>query len=116
MSLRLVIDNVRLRPSRVARTDCFEDPDGRPLAGTPAPRACPFCGCGSDKLQLVCFGESGPGVEWRHSSARGCDCTYHVDCMGCGAEGPRGVTQLEAAQGWNRRAGEVPELIAGRVT
>lgn len=29
--------------------------------------------------------------------------SYHATCEGCGAEGPSGSTQLEAAQRWNQR-------------
>jgi hypothetical protein len=91
---------------RTARTDCFEDPDDRPLPGTPAPRSCPFCGRGSDDLQLVCFGQDGFRVECGHANAPDCGCVHYVDCMS-GGEGPHAKTPLEAAQGWNHRHGEL---------
>jgi hypothetical protein len=105
--LHLVIDNTRPQPVCPSRTDCFSDEDGRPLPGTPAPSPCPFfCGGGVDQLQLVRWGNDRIGGECRHAHAPDCGCTWHVDCMCCGAEGPHGMTPLKAAEGWNRRPGE----------
>jgi hypothetical protein len=121
MSARLVVDNTRSpAPRRRSRTDCFEDADGIPIEGTPAPVPCPFCGGGPDDLQLVGNGSEGFfDGDCTHPNAPDCLCTYYVDCMGCGAEGPHGVTRLEAAEGWNRRAAEAQaaadgDLAAGR--
>ena len=112
MSARLVIDNTRPR-ERIVRTDCFTDADGWPLLGSPPPASCPFCASGAGELQVVRLGnDEVGGIVCPHSpESEECVCTFHVDCMKCGCEGPGGMTALEAAQGWNRRAGggEVPD-------
>jgi hypothetical protein len=108
MSARLIVDNTRPRPLPPLRTNCFSDEDGRPICGTPAPQPCPFCRSGCEELQLVRFADDGyEDGECEHSNAPDCGCVYHVDCMGCGAEGPHTSTAVEAAEGWNRRPSEV---------
>jgi len=91
MSPRLIVDNTRPPQQHIRPTDCFVDDDGRPIAGTPPPEPCPFCGSGSGSLTVVHY-DDGP-------------CPYYaVDCTRCGCEGPGCDSAVEAAQGWNRRA------------
>lgn len=102
--LRLVVDNTRPGDDPPARhgdrlshrrTDCapgFTDGSGRPVAGcTESPAPCPFCGAGPNDIAI-----------------ENCDCgdgvtTFHVQCIGCGCEGPGGMNGAEAAQAWNER-------------
>jgi len=68
---------------------CFPDwTDGTPIAGTPVPRPCPFCGN---------FGAGINGGSSESGSA------YNAICPTCFAEGPTGESALEAAEKWNAR-------------
>jgi Lar family restriction alleviation protein len=74
--------------------DHFTDMDGNPLEDAAEPQPCPFCGSGADQL-----------VVERWTPEDDPDPSYHVECLKCGCNGPQEATQLEAAQGWNGRAG-----------
>ena len=74
--------------------DHFTDMDGNPLEDAGDPKPCPFCGGRSDQLVVERWSDEGDP-----------DATYHVEFLKCGANGPQGESQLEAAQEWNRRAG-----------
>jgi hypothetical protein len=81
--------------------------DDLPIAGTPRPAACPFCGKWTDislVLRKVTEAEGGPYT------------VAHVQCDNCGAEAPsacsteeglrdRFALVLAAAQRWNSRGG-----------
>ena len=75
------------------RETCFVETDqSEPIPGTPAPLRCPFCG---DPDMVSITERAGPESE--HGAS------YIAECQGCGAEGPSGSTQLEAAIAWNKR-------------
>ena len=63
-------------------------------------RRCPFCG--SEKIQFLISGHFQP---WNDEGMR---LWYNCSCYECGAEIDTGSakTMKEAAQAWNRRAGE----------
>lgn len=87
------------QPNIKALHFCDSDRD-LPIAGTPAPKPCPFCGVADCS---IVFGE----VQENGSQSA------HVECDHCGAEAPYGVAEggssydlaLSAARMWNERKG-----------
>ena len=73
-------------------TSSFTDMDGNPVADSPEPVPCPFCGSGAAQL-----------VVERWSAEDDPDASYHVECLNCGSNGPQDDTPLAAAQAWNDR-------------
>lgn len=65
---------------------------GKRIAGTDAPKPCPFCG-ESDFVEVATVGE--PDDD--------CAQSFHASCGKCGAEGPCSDSMREAAGNWNRR-------------
>lgn len=82
-------DEVVSEPTKISFTEHI---GGKPIAGTPAPLPCPFCG--DPRMMSVSDGQPGD--------------TFQVICEKCGAWGPPGHTQVEAALAWNRRLAHHP--------
>jgi len=61
---------------------------GEPIADTPTPLPCPFCGFTKPDIYLQIERPS----------------LYVGVCSSCGAEGPAGESEIEAAEVWNHRA------------
>lgn len=74
---------------------------GTPIDGLPDPLPCPFCGS-RDFGGIVDTGTP--------------DRTFHVACDGCGADGPSAVSQLEAAEEWNKAHRSATEEEPERVS
>lgn len=68
--------------------------DGRPIAGTPTPAPCPFCG----SVELVSMEDH---------SADGCG--FNAICDACDARGPAGESAAAAAARWNATASRSKE-------
>jgi Lar family restriction alleviation protein len=83
---------VREAEPRDPGTYFVETYESKPLYGTPAPLPCPYCG---DRDMVSITERAAPEDDQGPS--------YYAECQGCGAEGPSGSTQLEAARAWNTR-------------
>jgi hypothetical protein len=64
---------------------------GREIYRAPAPLSCPFCAS-----------EDGAQVCQMQDADSDCCAVFKAICV-CGAEGPPGASQIEAAEQWNRR-------------